>query len=113
MKNDCPYNAGITCPPNKRRCATCGWAPEEAKRRAEEEAKLPVYEPTKTPKQGLNRPRRVGKVNRHGRVVQVYSSLRIAAAENGISRDAIRRRCEGTLTRFDLDLVGYTFKYID
>ena len=112
MKNDCPYNAGITCPPNKRRCAACGWAPEEARRRAVEEAKLPVYAPVQTPKRRTNHPRRVAKVNRHGQVVQVYSSVRMAALENGISRDAVRRRCEGVLTRFDLDLGGYTFRYL-
>ena len=114
MKNDCPYNAGITCPPNKRRCATCGWAPEEARRRAEEEAKRQDEgrAPVQAPKRHTNHPKRVAKVNRHGQVVQVYSSVRMAAMENGLSRDVVRNRCEGRVFGRTLDLGGYTFRYL-
>lgn len=105
MAHDCPHNPGITCPPNKHHCATCGWCPDEAKRRVEE--------PTRNPQQGPTRSKRVAKVDAKGRVVEIYSSENMAAKENGVSRTAVRQRCTGETTRFTIDLGGYSFKYID
>lgn len=111
MTNDCPHNTGITCDPGKRHCVTCGGSPEGAKRRqaamaGEKAAKV------KDPKQGPTRSKRVAKVGLDGNVVEVYTSIRMAAEQNGISRDAVRNRCEGRVSVHALDL-GYSFKYID
>jgi hypothetical protein len=107
MTNVCPYNDGVTCPPNDRRCATCGWNPEGAKRRAEKKAAK-----TKDPQRGPTKSKRVAKVDARGKVLEIYSSIAMAAAVNHVSRTTVRNRCEDSVTRFDLDL-GYSFKYID
>lgn len=107
MTNDCPHNTGINCDPTKRHCVTCGWSPDGAKRRADKKAAK-----VKDPQQGPTKSKRVAKVDTTGQVVEIYSSISMAAAQNGVSRDVVRNRCEGRVLIHTLDL-GYSFKYID
>lgn len=111
MNNDCPHNPGITCDPTKRHCVTCGWSPEGAKHR---QTVLEGKKATKAkdPQQGPTRSKRVAKVGADGQVVEVYSHISMAAAQNGVSRDTVRNRCKGRVLVHALDL-GYSFKYID
>ena len=102
----CPYNVGVTCPPNNRQCDACGWNPGYVR--------CPVTaRPAVHPQQSPTRSKRVAKVDAKGKVVEVYSSTTMAAQENGISRTAVRERCLGKINRFSLDLCGCTFKYLD
>lgn len=103
--NTCPHNDVINCPPNKRHCSTCSWSPDGVKRRVEKKVR--------NPQQGPTRSKRVAKVDAHGRVVEIYSSINMAAQQNDVSRTTVRQRCDGVTTRFDIYLDGCTFKYID
>lgn len=105
--NDCPYNSGINCDPTKRHCATCGWSPDGAKRRADKKATK-----VKNPQQGPTKSKRVAKVDAKGQVVQVYSSIAMASAVNHVSRDVVRSRCEDGAVNPYVDLGGFTFHYI-
>jgi hypothetical protein len=103
--NFCTYNTGVLCDPAGRQCETCGWSPKEAERRRAGMA------PTPKPV-SQNRPKRVAKVDASGQVVEVYSSLSMAAKQNDTSHPTIRAMCEGATTRVGRTL-GYTFRYID
>ena len=106
--NFCKYNDGVTCEPAKRHCATCGWSPDEAKRRRD----TPGAKKVKNPQQGPTKSKRVAKVDARGQVLEIYFSENMAAKQNGVSRTSVRARCEGKATQFSVDL-GFSFKYID
>lgn len=102
----CKHNAGVNC--DVQYCKGCGWNPEVAKRRmAAKDGKK-----AKNPQRGRTKSKRVAKVDAQGQVVEIYSSIAMAAAVNHVSRVTIRNRCEDTPTRFDLDLGGCTFRYL-
>ena len=103
----CKYNTVIDC--DAQHCETCGWSPKVAEERLAAIEAGQAVQIKKTRK--VSAAKRVAKIDADGKVIEVYSSIRIAAAENGVSRDSVQARCEGTTTRFTLDLGGCTFRY--
>ena len=102
----CKYNTGVNC--DAHDCEGCGWSPETVRRRQDVRIAR-----RKNPQQGPTKSKRVAKVDAQGRVVQVYSSISMAAAENDVSRTVIQQRCEGKKTAYStIDLGGFSFRYI-
>lgn len=104
----CKYNAGVGC--DVQYCKNCGWNPEVAQRRRD--ACVAMRKATKNPQQGRTKSKRVAKVDAHGQVVEIYSSIGMAAAVNHVSRTTVRNRCEDAVTQFAVDLGGFTFRYL-
>ena len=112
-KNDCPHNSGITCPEGGRNCPICGWSPQGAKRRRmQKTAAIPSAE-AQLPRNKGGKPRQVAKINEAGEVLELYSSLVIAADANNTNPTSIKYHCQGKLKHPFKCTGGYSFRYAD
>ena len=72
----------------------------------------PLAEDTPSRHKG-GKPRQVAKINEAGDVLELYSSLTIAADANNMTPTSVKYHCQGKLKHPLKCTGGYTFRYAD
>lgn len=111
-KNECPHNSGVTCPEGGRRCQTCGWSPEGAKRRQRSMTKQAMLPTERVPSRPTHT-RSVAKVSADGRVLEMYPSIVQAAQANNMSSQTVKNYLREKVKHPFKCTGGYTFRYAD